>query len=97
MVGVGVGEAFNPNFGETALSVRWIARRMRLKCSLRNGKSMKPVRCGRADARGASATDRDSTKCAGSEPGRQGWRIFFAERVRWKRQGQEWSERVEWN
>lgn len=39
---------------------------------------MKPVRCGRADARGASATDRDSTKCAGSEPVRQGWRIFFA-------------------
>ena len=38
---------------------------------------MKPVRCGRADARGASATDRDSTKCAGSEPVRQGWRIFL--------------------
>jgi hypothetical protein len=83
---------FKPNC-KNSLEPAWIAR---LKYEWRETeRSMKPVRCVRAAASGASAPDTGSAERGGRVLPAAGLAHFFARTVRWKKQGlevmNEWS------
>ena len=77
---------FKPNFlGKNSLELALLAWRT---CESRvTERSMKPVRCVRAAASGASAPDTSSAKRCGRVLPAAGLAHFFARTVRWKMQG----------